>query len=373
MDTVANAGALLRIYRLKKNWSLETLCSEICTASYLSKIEQGKVQPNQALLKDLFSKMEVPWQTFPMEEGKELCEEIYELVFSDDEQAIQKCLKSGQLNHESAELGASFLDYLVLTAYCRREPETLPKQMRPLLDARQSALMHLAEGSTWEAVRLYPCALTCLYAGAGAYADGKYTSALEYLGRSYDLAAQSGYARIMMNCQVFISNCYSDLGSMDDMLRHCRIADRLARSLGETEILRSLEYNIAATRMEKGDYSSSYSYFSRIANPTVMDLHKLAICCEMLEKRQEAFAAVNAAEQAAEGLEREMCALVRYRLEHPEYLQDTAYGKMLMDTFLSLKQQRSLGYARFHLYWVEQWCCANRQYRMVYEIVKDFL
>lgn len=373
MDTIVNAGALLRTYRLKKNWSLETLCSGICTASYLSKIEQGKTQPNQALLLDLFSKMEVPWQTFPIEEGRELCEEIYELVFSDDEQAIRQCLEGGQLDQEPAALGESFLDYLVLTAYCRREPETLPKQMRPLLDARQSTLMYLTEGNAREAVRLYPCALTYLFAGAGAYADGKYTSALEYLGRGYDLAAQSGYARIMMNCQVFISNCYSDLGSMDDMLRHCRIAERLARSLGETEILRSLEYNIAATRMEKGDYSSGYSYFSKISNPTVMDLHKLAICCEMLDKHQEAFAALDAAVQAAEGLEGEMCALVRYRLEHPGYLRDTTYGKMLMDTFLVLKQERSLGYARFHLYWVEQWCSANRQYRTAYEIVKDFL
>lgn len=59
-----------------------------------------------------------------------------------------------------------------------------------------------------------------------------------------------------MNCQVFISNCYSDLGSMDDMLRHCRVVQRLAKFLGETEILRTLEYNVAATKIEKGDYIS---------------------------------------------------------------------------------------------------------------------
>ena len=56
MDTIANAGALLRIFRLRKNWSLGALCSGIHTESCLEKTERGDAQPNQVLLLDLFQK-----------------------------------------------------------------------------------------------------------------------------------------------------------------------------------------------------------------------------------------------------------------------------------------------------------------------------
>ena len=56
MNASVFAGALLRMVRLEKNWSQETLCQGICTVSYLSKIEQGKAQPNDALLRDLLGR-----------------------------------------------------------------------------------------------------------------------------------------------------------------------------------------------------------------------------------------------------------------------------------------------------------------------------
>ena len=43
-------SALIRYERLKRNWSQEGLCDGICAVSYLSKIEQGKAEPNPQLL-----------------------------------------------------------------------------------------------------------------------------------------------------------------------------------------------------------------------------------------------------------------------------------------------------------------------------------
>lgn len=74
----------------EKNWSQETLCGGICTVSYLSKIEQGKAQPNDALLRELFAMLDVARQTIPQEEGERLCEYIYDLVFSDDKNEPRK-------------------------------------------------------------------------------------------------------------------------------------------------------------------------------------------------------------------------------------------------------------------------------------------
>ena len=57
----AAVGLRLRQQRLKRGWSQEGLCRDICAASYLSKIEQGQVQAAPELLELLFRRLELPW------------------------------------------------------------------------------------------------------------------------------------------------------------------------------------------------------------------------------------------------------------------------------------------------------------------------
>lgn len=82
------AGPLLRLLRLQRNWSQETLCHGICTVSYLSKIEQGKVDANTQLLSELFSRLNVTWQDSP--EMETLRNDLLEGVFSGDRNYIQQ-------------------------------------------------------------------------------------------------------------------------------------------------------------------------------------------------------------------------------------------------------------------------------------------
>ena len=71
-------------------------------------------------------------------------------------------------------------------------------------------------------------------------------------------------------------------------------------------------------------------------------------------------------------LKNEMCELVRYRLEHPDYLHDPAYGEILLNTYERIEKELSSGFARFHLPWVTAWLTANRQYRKAFEILNRF-
>ena len=71
-------------------------------------------------------------------------------------------------------------------------------------------------------------------------------------------------------------------------------------------------------------------------------------------------------------LGRQMCQLVRCRLEHPDYLHRPDYEKQLLQVFQDCQTQRPIGYAAFHLPWVLEWYTANRQYRKAYELLRDF-
>ena len=366
------AGPLLRYLRLEKNWSQETLCEGICAVSYLSKIEQGKADANPALLQDLFSRLGTKWQTNPgeLETERLLCQSLYDALFSGDFERFN--LEIG--NQQEHTIGPYYLDMLILQNYKDRNPVILPELER-LLSSRQGCITALTRGDPQLAHRLYPCALTSHCVGVKAYREGDYTLGLEYLQRSYDLACQDGYIKLMMLNQLFISNCYSDLRNCREMERHSEIAARIARYAKDDEALRVIQYNLASTQMECGKFEDSYLYFSALNDPSVLDLHKLAICCEKLGKAQQALEALRTAGEMTEEshpVEHKMCDVVRYRLEHPDYLHDEKYGTLLMGLFRTLRKEMPLGYARFHLPWVREWLTANRRYREAYELLLDF-
>ena len=71
-------------------------------------------------------------------------------------------------------------------------------------------------------------------------------------------------------------------------------------------------------------------------------------------------------------LAREMCALVRLRLEDEDYLRNEDYGRRLLSLFDRCRRELPIGYAVFHLPWVAEWYTAARQYRAAYELLRDF-
>ena len=110
-----------------------------------------------------------------------------------------------------------------------------------------------------------------------------------------------------------------------------------------------------------------------------MELHKLAVACELLGKREEALAALERAEdpttpspEPARELAPRICGLVRYRLEHPDYLERPEYGAELMELFETMRRELPIGYASFHLPRVLEWLRARRMYRQAYELLLDF-
>lgn len=170
-----------------------------------------------------------------------------------------------------------------------------------------------------------------------------------------------------------MGNCYSDLGRMEEMLTHYSVAERLAEALRDTGSLSALRYNVASTQLELGQPEKALPYFASLPRPGFLDLHKLAICHEQLGHREQALTAVQQAEPMASGeMEQRMLALVRYRLEHPDYLHDDTYGTQLLDCFQRLRDTYPMGFTRFHLPWVLAWYKANRQYRQACRLLEEF-
>ncbi|MBM6694260.1 helix-turn-helix transcriptional regulator [Pseudoflavonifractor capillosus] len=380
METPGNrlfAGAVIRGERLRRDWSQEGLCRGICTVSYLSKIEQGKAEGSPDVIRLLLERLEVPWyeDQETMEMGEKWVERGYEAVLSCDPEDPGDL--APEFDAQGPRLASSpyGLDVAVLRGFVHPEQPMEDTGLEEYLDRRQLALWRVQQERYQEALDLYPCAYTWLRAGMDRYARGdSYTAAVECLSQAYQRASEQGYVRLMLLAKLYMGNCYCNQLHLEQMEEQYRVARRLAQALGDESILRSIAYNQASGYLECGEYQNAYAYFSTVDDPTVMDLHKLALCCEKLGLIGEALEALDRADRINWNMElgRQMCHLVRYRLEYPDYLRHTEYGTQLMQVFQDCQTQLPIGYAAFHLPWVLEWYTANRQYRNAYELLRNF-
>lgn len=376
------SGYIIRRERLRRGWSQDGLCLGICAASYLSKIEQGRVTASEDILRLLYERLELPWYggESAMSGLSERLDELYELAYSGEFKALNAAVTALREEKPELLLSPAAADISVLSeiaAWCG-ESADIDEAMEQYLAPRGLALLRLMQHREAEAAAIYPSALCSYWAGNVLYeSGGSYTAAVESFQRAYALAAEEGRARLMMLSQAHLGNCYANLLDVESMNAHYLIAKRLCRALDATALLADIEYNRAATALETGDFEGAYKYFSAVREPRLMDLHKLAICCEKLGRREEALAALDAAEAAEETyipaeLAGAMLGLVRRRLENPDYLHDADYGAALLDCFERCRRELPIGYAGFHLPWLLEWYTANRQYKLAYELMNEF-
>lgn len=367
-------GNLILRERLARSWSQAGLCKDICTVSYLSKIETGKAQPSADVLRLLLARLGLHTDPALEAAGARCAEDGYERLFTGRFGELAAALPAA--SDETYRATAAWTDLLLLRQF-DTDGGALDAGLEAGMTPRQLAMQRLLQGRWDEALALLPNAFCHWRIGVSAYEAGCYEDAVEYLQVGYDLAARDGAARLMLLCRTYMGSCYCNRRDIERMRPHYAAARRLAQALGEQELLDSIAYNTAAVQIERGQFEEAYGYFSALDDPGVLALHKLAICCEKTGRMAEAYAALEraeaaeTAEQRSEAVEK-MLAVVRFRLAHPDYLHCDAYGALLLDCFACCRTRLPQGYAAFHLPWVVEWYTAARQYKKVCELLTEF-
>ena len=367
-------GNLILRERLARSWSQAGLCKDICTVSYLSKIETGKAQPSADVLRLLLARLGLHTDPALEAAGARCAEDGYERLFTGRFGELAAALPAA--SDETYRATAAWTDIRLLRQF-DTDGGALDAGLEAGMTQRQLAMQRLLQGRWDEALALLPNAFCHWRIGVSAYEAGRYEDAVEHLQAGYDLAARDGAARLMLLCRAYMGNCYCNRRDIERMRPHYAAARRLAQALGEQELLDSIAYNTAAVQIERGQFEEAYGYFSALNDPGVLALHKLAICCEKTGRTTEALAALEraeaaeTAEQRSEAVEK-MLAVVRFRLAHPDYLHCDEYGAALLDCFTCCRTRLPQGYAAFHLPWVVEWYTAARQYKKVCELLTEF-
>ena len=168
----AAVGLRLRQQRLKRGWSQEGLCRDICAASYLSKIEQGQVQAAPELLELLFRRLELPWYGESLPELERLVEHRYECLLDGDKEGFRDSRETFRQALDRLLSSPLAADGLVLDAMDRNDPTEIPPALEPYLDRRQLAILRVVQNRDMEAVRLLPEAYCYLMAVTNGVASG---------------------------------------------------------------------------------------------------------------------------------------------------------------------------------------------------------
>lgn len=98
-------GSVIKHYRKKRNLTLEETSDDICSISYLCKVEKNQLVPSDTILPKLLKKLDV---------------EEEELEYKFNYEWIDEILKEGKVNEEVHELASSLSDYqskIIMFAY----------------------------------------------------------------------------------------------------------------------------------------------------------------------------------------------------------------------------------------------------------------
>ena len=371
-------GLLIKNERLKRNWNQAGLCKGICSVSYLSKLERGQIDASKEVLYPLLERLELLIDDSLDEQASDLAEKAYEALFSGNQNAFLRIVKTENFCDKKFVPTSSWIDLTLLYQASIGAMVPIDVELEACMDTRQLAMQRLLQGNYKEAIKLIPNAYFYYRAGCASFEGGEScVEPLEYLQKSYEIASQNGQIFIMLNVKILMGNCYCSRLEIDNMEEQYEIALRIARSLNCTHEIKTIEYNIAAGRMEVEMYQEAYTYFSSLSSYDLLSLHKLAICCEKLHLKEEAINALDRADELTcdyppTSLARKMCDLVRFRLNNENYLTYAQYGLMLEELFEECLQKLSISFASFHIPWLLEWYKASRQYKKALELVANF-
>lgn len=381
-------GLLIRRERLRRSFSQEGLCRGICAVSYLSKIEQGKAEAGEDILLPLLERLGIRYEAEPdfLHEAEVLVEALYgEFLSGRDHLSSFSALHQRLLAQKDRLLTSPLmLDAMLLLALKERDTAKNLAEFSGCMSPRQYALylyLCLDEADTAEELlRLDPCAVYTIAVGSRYLWRGQYTEAIELTNRGYDLAAREGHVYLMIQAKLALGNCYSSTGHRDLMLESYRITRNLAEAVKEDLWSAYTDYNTASSYLEWGMPQEAYALLK--ASPMegeALYFHKLAIASEQLGRPEEALTAL---ERGATLLQppdtdssrtyRELFDLVRYRLTHPDYLQDGVYAALMEDTFNHIRRDLTDGFVRFHVPYMLQTLEADRRYKDAYRLMKEY-
>lgn len=401
-------GLLIRQKRMEQNLSQEGLCRGICVVSYLSKIEQGKVNPGIEIVEQLFAVLGI---TFVTDEGKieqlqQLLHEYFDCFFhgEDTEEIVEKIEKE-QSYYENSELNLSWQLFGIYRMVKLGEENFLEETEQRLFELsklekymtkNQLFLLGILMGNNqnlsfeqrmhWFQVAGQQIAGSYVLTQQGhlCFKEGKYLEAVHYLEIAYQMAAEEGNANILVDSSFLIATCFSNY-DIENMKRYYRRTIELARTI-RPELMYSIYYNMGATYVEYGYYEEAVENLRKVEqlltehDPQKQEgidwlllYHKLAFSYIQLGRKDLGKKYLYEAKECIDENTNEtilkMLRVIELRLQD-DYLEQAEYENLLKEVYETAGKTLGYGFTIYHGRYLVELYKAKRRYKEALEITE---
>jgi hypothetical protein len=380
--------SLLKIERLRQNKGQKEVCYGICVPSYLSKIEHNQVAPDQAILKQLFHRLDIEFyceEEF-LRKNNQLIEQFYEQLFY--------CLSTSsyeELLKDDQKLSYSplALDWLIIRyGFHNEEAGKLLSECQINMSDKQLACYYLAKpllfGQADQVIPYYQKAyyilnnsFSLLTLMEAYYMAGQYDKIHEHIDKCISLALEEGNTYNLAACNQLMGSVYACLNTEELMMPYYRRAIHLLQNTGWKDKLNLIYYNIGATYISCKKYDMALYYLDMVQEEDTFLLnHKKALTLIRSGKTQEADRFICMMEQAIAAkelkttevsIEKMMLEEVRYECRN-NHLEDEGFIVLLENLMDILKKERHKGYVLFYKDVLKEAYCRQRKYKKALEL-----
>ena len=382
----ALCGALLRMERMRQGLMLKQVCQGICVTSYLSKIEHGECQADEAIVEAFFARLGI--------------------VYTADDAMLSPLRKKLDAYHEqflygidTAETYRSLLEYDSMMTYSPlcvdwlivrgMENEDVLTQLDALagcMDECQRAWRDVLW--VWKNPNAQNCLEIAQHAADvlgtssallevcyAAMRQSKYSVVHRLESRLTSLALAEGNTFVLGNYYNLKGGAYASL-DQEELMMDCYM--RSIHLLQETrwrDWLVNVYYNIGATYVARGKYESALEYLRKVEGSEYWEiprLHKQALAYIRSGRVEEGKAYL---EQMKTAMDKAGNGTAYGQLWYEEalmecrdgYLDDPVYLTLLDRLVEVFGKNATFGYLYFYREVYVQACTRQRQYKKALE------
>ncbi len=374
-----NIGNLIKQNRLLQNFSQETLCKDICVVSYLSKIENGLVSPNEEIIQLLFKQLNIDYLN-KEEIGNDikLFEQYFDnlIFFTDNSKIIESINIKGEL-YRNSSLCVWYELFLVYekTEEISVDFDGAKKQLNQLdkyhhnFDQMQKFFFYLAKASISEdfdeqieslnnALVCFDCSYISIIFIEKYMFVGKVQQALLYCAKLLNQGIKEGNFYAIYTSSLWEVSCYSQLQNIELMLKAHNKNVNLCRN-HHMDTLWVSYYNCGATLLELKMYDKALDYIICLKkDESVLSdyekysiYHKLSIIYYKLNDTIQGDNHLIIARQYAALLDNneinlKFCDMIAM-LSNKSYLNNNDYHSLVEEIYIYTKKNHSYGFLQF--------------------------
>lgn len=388
-------GTLIRQERLRQGISQEALCHGICSASYLSKIENDAVECSNEIYEKLFAQLKINY--IADEELVAALDREYERVFSvlhsegyfyveNTGIAVSQLCK--KMRYSPRHIEASLL-YALNIFFETGEADACLLDFSPsVLSEGAKELQALTRALHLSKKRCFSEAMATIQSigassepwttqaiGLYCYKMGHYGRAEEKLRLAYSAFAEGGYIHAMLDTALLLAATGSGSADIASMHRWAQIARRINSVVGNQRAEVTLSYNLGATCLMLGNVERGLKYLEECrkaaeyitgTSPIVLSMlyQKLAFACVLMRKTEAAKDYLSRIdEDELQGHLHSFSSVIRYILVHPDWQADPLCCEMLERCYIEASENEDIGFARFYVFYLLESYKAQRKYK----------